>query len=136
MRFSSVFLFLVIIPLLGFLIANTFLSRPYLISVLLATCCVSVAFPYLLIHGDRILGRLNPFWPEGFHHSPFGITGIDAGILENYFLLSINLLIPGVVIKFSIWLRTEQTQSPFLHGYYCQRLFICLRLSVIEFFCL
>ena len=63
--------------------------------------------PYLLVYGDRVIGMLNPFSPSNFNASFFGFSGLNLGAFENYFMLAINLLIPGVVIKYAVWLRTR-----------------------------
>ena len=70
-------------------------------------CWAGVAM-YSLSNGGRILFLLNPFNPGQFNQSVFGFSGFNLGVLTNYFNLAINLLIPGIVIQFAVWLRQRK----------------------------
>lgn len=63
---------------------------------------------YVLVHGDTTFNLLNPFSPADFGHTIFGFKGLVFGPFNNYFKLAINLLIPGIVIQFSVWLRKRE----------------------------
>ncbi len=60
---------------------------------------------YAIVNGGRMVSLLNPFSPYALSENFFGLNGIDVGPLKNYFLLAINLLIPGILIQFTVWLR-------------------------------
>lgn len=66
--------------------------------------CILGVFLYSLAHGDHIFNLLNPLQPDKFKSSLFGISGLSTPFI-NYFKLAINLLIPGIIIQFAIWLR-------------------------------
>ena len=63
---------------------------------------------YALVNGGRLINLLNPFTPYGLADNFLGISGLDVGAFENYFRLAINLLIPGILIQFAIWLRQRK----------------------------
>ena len=70
--------------------------------------CVVGLTMYALVNGGKAIYLLNPFAPEFFRQSFFGLPSIDFGPFNNYFKLAINLLIPGTVIQFAAWLRTRK----------------------------
>ncbi|EHA62373.1 hypothetical protein Syn8016DRAFT_1668 [Synechococcus sp. WH 8016] len=54
---------------------------------------------FVLVTGWRVLALLNPFFANQYFESRSSETGIDVGGLSNYFLYSINLLIPGILLQ-------------------------------------
>ena len=69
---------------------------------------------YLIPNGGRVISLLNPLDPQGFSTSQFGFDGFNVGAFENYFQLSINLLIPGILIQFTAWLRQRKNLAAIL----------------------
>jgi len=69
---------------------------------------------YLIPNGGRVISLLNPFDPQGFSTSQFGFSGFNVGAFENYFQLSINFLIPGILIQFTAWLRQRKNLASIL----------------------
>ena len=64
--------------------------------------------PYSLVNGGYLLNRLNPF-ANGLNAPFMGWNGLDVAPFDNYFYLAINLLIPGIVIQFAVWLRRRKS---------------------------
>ena len=63
---------------------------------------------YFLANGGKVFFLLNPFAPDQFGQSIGGFSGLNLGFASNYFLLSINFLIPGILIQFAVWLRSRR----------------------------
>ena len=70
-------------------------------------CWLGLAM-YFLINGGKVFFLLNPFRPDQFSQSFGGFAGFNLGFVANYFLLSINFLIPGILIQFAVWLRSRR----------------------------
>ena len=73
----------------------------------LLLCWIGIGM-YALVHGPHLFVLLNPLAPQSADVSWFGFSGLDVGPFHNYFLLSINLLIPGIVLQFAVWLRQRK----------------------------
>ena len=63
---------------------------------------------YLIPNGGRILGLLNPFDTRVLSSNQILLDALSLGAFENYFHLSINLLIPGILVQFAVWLRQRK----------------------------
>ena len=72
-----------------------------------ALCWVGIAL-YALVHGPQLFVVINPLASQSTSLNWLGWTGFDLGPLQNYCLLSINLLIPGIVLQFAVWLRQRR----------------------------
>lgn len=70
--------------------------------------CASGLLMYAIVNGGRLVSLLNPFSPQRLGEDFLGIAGLNVGPFENYFQLAINLLIPGVLIQFTVWLRQRR----------------------------
>ena len=68
-------------------------------------CWVGFLF-FFLANGLRVLAYINPLAVRrsGFFHS----GGIDIGPLANYANAALNLLIPGILLQFTAWVRTRR----------------------------
>ena len=63
---------------------------------------------YVLVNGDTTLNLLNPFSPGNFGSTIFGFKGFTLHPFQNYFQLAVNLIIPGILIQFAVWLRSRE----------------------------
>ena len=70
--------------------------------------CLAGFLPYLLTNGGFLLNRINPFSVATSAFPFLDWQGVNAGLFENYFVLAINLLIPGIVMQFAVWLRRRR----------------------------
>ena len=70
-------------------------------------CWVGIIF-YALVQGPQLVVLLNPLATQSAIINWFGWTGFDLGPLQNYFLLAINFLIPGIILQFAVWLRQRR----------------------------
>jgi hypothetical protein len=76
-----------------------------------AFCWVGIGL-FTLSNGPRVLAYLNPF---AVLDSPFFFSsGFQLGPLTNYANTAINLLIPGILLQFAVWVRTRQWLLPWL----------------------
>ena len=56
----------------------------------------------------EIINFLNPFNPTEFAIERNWFNGMNLGGFSNYFQLSINFLIPVILIQFIVWLRQRK----------------------------
>ena len=70
--------------------------------------CFAGLLPYLLINGGFLFNRLNPLTLAEAAQPLLNWQGVNAGPFSNYFVLAINLLIPGIVVQFAVWLRRRR----------------------------
>ncbi len=82
----------------------------YLLAARLGTrlCWVGILI-FSLANGLRVIAYLNPLNVLGSEF--FGSGGLNLGLLTNYANQAINLLIPGILLKFTSWVRSGK---PFL----------------------
>jgi hypothetical protein len=67
---------------------------------------------FALVTGPRVVALINPFAARGLVDS-FS-EGVDAGGFDNYFLLALNCLIPGLVLLWASWLSSQRRLVPTL----------------------
>ena len=72
-----------------------------------ALCWVGLVM-YALVQGPGFFVLLNPLASQSVEVEWFGFSGFEMGPFRNYFLLAINLLIPGIVLQFAVWLRQRR----------------------------
>ena len=63
---------------------------------------------YFLVNGGKVFFLLNPFRPDQFTQTVGSFSGLNLGFAVNYFSLSINFLISGILIQFAVWLRSRR----------------------------
>jgi hypothetical protein len=61
---------------------------------------------FSLVNGLRVIAYLNPLNVTG--SSFFAVRGFDLGPFNNYGNLAINLLIPGILLQFTCWVRSRR----------------------------
>ena len=67
---------------------------------------------FALGNGPRVIAYLNPFNVTGSDF--FWLGGIDLGPLTNYANQAVNLLIPGTLLQFAGWVRSDRRLLPWL----------------------
>ena len=70
--------------------------------------CFMGLIPYVLVNGGFFFNRLNPFIGDSTGQAFASWQGLNSGAFDNYFNLAINLLIPGVIAQFAVWLRRRK----------------------------
>ena len=70
--------------------------------------CLTGLIPYLVVNGGFIFHRLNPFAGGSISQVFMNLQGLNIGGFDNYFYLAINLLIPGIIAQFAVWLRRRK----------------------------
>lgn len=67
---------------------------------------------FSLVNGLRVIALLNPTDVLGSRF--FQLTGFDLGPFTNYATTAFNLLIPGILLQFTAWVRSRQQALPWM----------------------
>jgi oligosaccharide repeat unit polymerase len=72
------------------------------------TLCQLALLLFSLVAGLRLFAYLNPFAARDLLRGTSGASIFGGEGINNYFLLSINLLLPGVCLMFTSWIYTRR----------------------------
>ena len=75
------------------------------------TLCVIAIVLFALVSGPRVIAYLNPLTAR---EADLNVAGLELGAFANYAGLSINLLIPGLLLQLAAWIAERTNPAPIL----------------------